>query len=239
MQVFRWSDVDEAKRAAAENAVEVRLHESATDLILLLSLPNVVPFVDANACVFTDGKGNEARLTRDMSLADAIAALQSWQSGPPPNWQQIFRGIEPHLETLERVYLVGSPASTGATKACPGPMDRGHLATHGSDLYADDCEAMLRLVLRPGVEIRHEPAVQFDDIHALESTISELVHKVIPAHGRQRIVVETTGAMKSTSIAGAIATLKGETTFQYVVTNPPFPILLHDLRIDEPPGFEP
>jgi hypothetical protein len=235
LQVYEWQTLTEARKAAGE-AEQILTHPSGTDLIVLLSIPSICPEVKDDSCEFKDSVGVAVRLERGMSVARAIDETGKLQT---LNWQQLLRGIEPHARTVRNIYLTGSPNNSDRVpKAAPGPLSEDARNNHGSQLYAGECAAMLRLLLPEGVKIHHADAVDFKKVDVLDAAVSKLVKKISAGYAsdeRPEIVVETTGALKSTSIAGAIATLKGEARFQYVVTFAPYNVLLHDLRIDEPP----
>jgi hypothetical protein len=247
LRVYRWGVREEAQASAKESGAQAYFSASATDLLVLLSLPNIRPRIDGDFCEFRDARGTVVRWTKGTSVAEAIKQMDDLK--PRANWQQLLRGVEPHVETVKRVYLCGSRPRGQVDVVSPGPLSQEQMDTHGSALYTGDCDQMLRLLLPEAVDIRTVENVdfEFENVEILERQVSRLVEEIA---GRQvsagqcasrggshdlEIVVETTGALKSTSIAGAIATLKGQTKFQYVGTNPPFSVLLHDLRIDEPP----
>lgn len=240
LQVYRWMEEPLPVEATSQELWRAVALPTATDIIALLSVPIILPHVERDVCRFDDGQNPPVDMTSETSLAEAISRLDAIR----PNWQQVLRGLEPHAGSIRRVYLIGSPSSEpgpALKKASPGKLSLAQQQSHGSHLYAEDCAAMLRLLLGPQVSVTICAPADFEDINGLDHTISKLVEEIHDRHAQRNdgqpleVVVETTGALKSTSIAGAIATLRGRTKFQYVVTYPPFPVLLHDLRIDEPP----
>lgn len=240
LQAYEWMSASAAESKAARSGMIAKPLASATHLIVVLSLPNIAPDCSDGKCTFRI-KNEEVDISDCARIADAIERLNAFTNGRS-NWQHLLRGVEPHQASLRHVYLVGSLSSEDVSlEAKIGQLCSGEQNTHGSELYVPACEAMLRCFLPRHVQLHRTKAVDFTDIAGLETHLSSIVHQIfrdaamVPQHARPEVVVETTGAMKSTSIAGAIATLKGMARFQYVSTVSPFPVLMFDIRIDEPP----
>jgi len=239
LRIYRWEDHSEAlKRAEALVPPWVLWPaRSATHMIVLYSTPSIVPAVAEDVVTFHGKTGDPVMLNRGMTIRAAIDAL-----GPPrPNWQHLLRGLEPHVDTLKSVTLIGSKprsSETSLRKASPGVLESPEHGSHGSMLYADECVALLKLFL-PCAKVQiHSVAADFEDVEQLFSLLLEEIRVIHQHNDHADIVIETTGAMKSTSIAGAVATvnpLGAKTMFQYVGTNEPYTVFLHDLRLEGPP----
>lgn len=121
------------------------------------------------------------------------------------NWQQVLRALTPHVDgnILKRVHLIGSSGDTG------------------SALQLEECKKFLGRYLGDGIEITCDPnAVEFEDIDMLikhlKAVIKKLRRENYPA---EDIMIDTTGGMKTTSIAAAMVTLNNpDLHFQYVPT---------------------
>ncbi len=119
------------------------------------------------------------------------------------NWQQLLRAVIPHLGTLERVHLIGSVG------------DRGSIS------QLKDCKKFLGYYLGDGVEISCDPcAVEFEDIDILTEHLKVVIKRLRRENYRvEDIMLDTTGGMKTTSIAAAMVTLNNpDLHFQYVPT---------------------
>ena len=179
-------------------------------LILLVSIPRPVPECHGDAVRVPDGRDGHVPL--DGPLDDDIERFTV--HGVRWNWQQLLRGIKPHLPGLERVWLVGSgPAGTGSFK---------HLTM---------CDTVLRKYLSSDTAVmRHPDAVNFEDFNGLSRCLRQIIRKEQEEGMREEdIVVDITGGQKTTSIAGAGITLSTEVTFQYVQTGAPFEVYAYDV----------
>lgn len=178
-------------------------------LVLLVSIPNPEPACSDGKIQIPDKKGGYVPLegTLDRDIGRLTESDVHW------NWQQLLRGIEPHLPGLKRVCLVGS-----------GPDGSfGHLKT---------CDRILSKYLSHATAVKlHPHAVDFEDFNGLSRHLREIIREEKEA-GRMRdedIVVDITGGQKTTSIAGAGITLSTKVTFQYVQTRAPFKVHAYDV----------
>lgn len=140
------------------------------------------------------------------------------------NWQQILRGIEPHVRRVERVHLLGSPGDDGSFAWLPR------------------CKEMLGLYLRPEVEVRIYPiAVDFESVDDVIQVVRSLVDAETGRNGvsERDVIVDITGGQKTTSAAAAVVTLNSRVTFQYVSAESPTPrVRAYDLVYETPPGLD-
>ncbi len=123
-------------------------------------------------------------------------------------WQQVLRAIRPHARTLRYVCPIGSK--------------------DGSAEQLEMAEALISPYLPLGARVvTVKRGVDFDDVSdvmdALRAAIEDLTTRVDSRLGKrlreEDVVVDVTGGMKPTSIAGALITLSSNVTFQYVHTN--------------------
>lgn len=139
------------------------------------------------------------------------------------NWQQILRGIQPHLPRVERVHLLGSPGDDGSFAWLPR------------------CKEMLALYLRSDVEVRiHPRAVDFESVDDVIQAIRSLVDDETDRSrvSERDVIVDITGGQKTTSAAAAVVTLNSRVTFQYVSAEAPTPrVRAYDLVYETPPGI--
>ncbi|MDB4948551.1 MAG: hypothetical protein JWM27_1200 [Gemmatimonadetes bacterium] len=141
------------------------------------------------------------------SVRSAIAALD----GARWPWQQMLRGIEPHVGHLEHVHLFGSDDSKGKED--------------GTWRNLPKAKEFLTEYL-PGVDIHDDaPAVNFDSILGLKNVMVETIGWLGSQTGRggrrlrpQDVILDVTGGLKPTSIAGAVVTINCGVNFQYVHT---------------------
>lgn len=140
----------------------------------------------------------EVEVTR--RLDDDIAALDgsSW------TWQQILRGLRPHLHSVKWVCLLGSAESQ-------------------PDL--ESAKALLRAYLPDEFRPDHircwETPAPFDHVESMKRYFDESV-EFLRQQGLtdSEIAIDVTGGYKATSVAGAMATVSTGVLFQYVHTNP-------------------
>ena len=131
---------------------------------------------------------------------DELDQLHRWP------WQQLLRAVRPHRESLRYVYLLGSlgkGGSAGQTGAAAA-LIRPYLAPETKLLFAvadfDNMTAMMKCMAGA---IQHL------------TTLRDGEGGLVPEH---EIIIDVTGGLKPTSIAGAAMTLSRNVTFQYVHT---------------------
>lgn len=178
-------------------------------LVILLSSPK--PVLQADERGFVAGGAPLA----SMGLKAATIALAGH------NWQQILRGIGPHAEVVERVYLIGSDKTPRFSASFAEIENAGKL---------------IRPYLPRLCSVGHVGrAVNFEQLDDLLAAIGEAVDALCaPGLTRRQITVDVTGGQKTTSIAGAVFTLNSRITFQYVQTDDPYDVIEFDLEIEAP-----
>lgn len=141
-------------------------------------------------------------LTGDLSQDKGNAELSNrrW------SWQQLLRGVAPHVSQLERVYLVGSSGDKSSFK------DLGMC----KNLLEQYCKE--NTVIEPFGE-----AIDFEDVDAVHGLLERAIQAAKKSGaGEKDIIIDATGGQKTTSIAAAMATLRhSEVEFQYVQTGGP------------------
>ena len=131
------------------------------------------------------------------------------------NWQQLLRGLEPHLETVRHIHLIGS-AGTG-----------------GSHRQLTDCRRLLSCYVDPEKVTFHNdhPAQDFENFRQLADLFDRVIRQdrdTCKVADRD-IAIDITGGLKPVSVAGAMATLNNDVAVQYVQTNPPKQAYLYQL----------
>lgn len=189
-------------------------------LIILLTKPNIIPIPQK-----TDGSfpwilrgGDASVILRGESLEEEVKDQNlnrlRW------NWQQLMRGILPHVSTLQVVYLLGSDG--------PGS---------GSFQYLDYAEELIKQYL-PEVSVkRFGRPVDFEgDFEGLVDCLGQCIQEIQRECGicEKDIVIDITGGQKTASIAGAMVTLNTRVTFQYVSTTDPSKVRAYDVTVESP-----
>ncbi len=147
--------------------------------------------------------GISVELTGDIDKdIDALEPLNC-------NTQQFLRALAPHVATVERIVLVGSPGEKGSARLRPAYAELVHryLPTASIDCQSDE--------------------VDMEDLDAMRILIDDLCEALIQDHGvaEDNIMIDVTGGQKTASIAAAIATLhRPRVRFQYVSTTLPFAV---------------
>ena len=183
-------------------------------LILLLSPPFrkdvIIKDISGGTSFDIDGVRIPTNLTDDVDRLEG----KRW------NWHQMLRGIMPHQNKLKQVYLIGS-------------KDEGDIkGSYNAIKYA----ALLIKYYLPRVEINKcETPIGFEDFDELMQSLNNAINSLRElGYSEKEIIIEVTGGQKTTSIAGAAATLNNQVTFQYVQTNRPYTVLTYDVVVQSP-----
>ena len=187
-----------------------------SSLTFLISPPNgVMTFAENGGfpVTVTQTKSSGDVVSQDLKgdLANDIEALRAlWW-----NWQPVLRAIACH--TPKRVNLVGSAGDGGSFGAL------------------EDCRKLIGLYLSHAYISMFDRPVDFEDIERLMGALDEVVEKEKRAGMEEgEILIDVTGGQKTTSIAGALVTLRSRVKFQYVQTKAPFDPLVYDVVVDVP-----
>ncbi|MEQ8768686.1 MAG: DUF1874 domain-containing protein [Planctomycetota bacterium] len=156
------------------------------------------------------------------------------------NWQQTLRAIRPHVGHVAKVYLIGSPPSESDTETKtldeefePGKQtERSKAEAIGSFAFLKEAKRFLAPYLGEKRIKTHAVPVDFVSVDALLKAINSILNEINSSDHDEAIVIDATGALKTTSIVGAVATLNSDVIFQYVDTRPPFDVYLFDRRMD-------
>lgn len=127
------------------------------------------------------------------------------------NWQQQMRGLMEHLRfeevRLEKIVYVGSQDKDGGED--------------GSFRQIENIHLLLSQYLPAGT-VYEKHCVNFLSFSKLRETLHEILAKACrDGFDDKDIVLDITGGTKTSSIAGADATLEGRVPFQYVDTGSP------------------
>lgn len=162
-------------------------------------------------------KGQPPVEVKGPNLTDDIKTLDEIK----PNWQQLLRGLEPHVQmgALEYVTLYGS-----------------------KDSRLEDCAAWLGGYLPSTTRIRVLDPVNLEDFEAVHTVLAQEVHRLNHEHhiGPEELALDITGGTKILSIAGAVLTLNRAVVCQYVQStgsasekDQPLQAQIYDFRWDK------
>ena len=161
-----------------------------------------------------------------FSLGTDITALDAFKEPRFWAWQQMLRGLEPHLPRLERVWLIGSGGSDGSY----------HDLTR-CRLWLERYGLTGRVQVDDAVNFEGQHGVNFENFQELKQRLDDVIRREKELAGTdadRRIVIDATGGQKTTSIAAAAATLNSDVVFQYVQTNHPKKPVIYDITYDSP-----
>lgn len=175
----------------------------------------------------TDGE-NTIEVPLTGQLQDDIKAITDRFNDPakPFFWrgQQFLRALAPHVgkqrNGLEKLILIGSPEPGGSHKNIEAA---NRLARH----YLPRADIQSNLY-----------AVDFENISMIQNTLDKWIKQLLDdGYHESDIIIDTTGGMKTTSIAGALTTLRwSDVEFQYVQTLGDDPkAISFNVVIDTPP----
>ena len=213
----------------------------ARHMIVPLSVPSHRPdFVDGLACY----KGQDGEtVCLEGSIGPDIEKLSKVR----PNWQQLLRAIQPHVDHLESVWIFGSSAK-GPTLHGPAldeAAPKGERIAFskqeelGSSCFIHEAAKLLRPYLRERVKIHTAASrglpLYFHDVRGLQDAIRAIAAEI--DDDSHHILIDATGGMKTTSIVGALSTMNHEGMFQYVSTSEPYEVFVVDQRIELPPDL--
>ena len=199
-------------------------------LILPLTAPNWVPEVqwktrvvkfpfDAQNALILKGDS----ITDDIESLNQLFTTRKGKKHSGSNWQQILRAVQPHLNTLESIWIFGSNGSADHEPAAPGPLDLEKQKAGGSAGYAKLAAGMIELYLRnTNVSVvKFNKELHFQSYPSVDLAIQTIIRKIkanFPEAKDEEIVIDTTGGLKTSSISAAAATFNQEVAFQYVDT---------------------
>ena len=175
-----------------------------------------------------------ATLNRKDLLGDA--ALIADTQKPQWPWEMVLRGIAPHMQSLRRIYLVGSrdsqdPGGEGTGTFAQSEMLRRFLAPYLAAAGMAATPSGAASVIVPWKEpVDFE---SFEDVHeTLECIRNELTEELAEEAG---LCVDITGGQKPTSAAAGLFTVNKDVVVQYVQTNHPKKAQMYDVRLLEWP----
>ncbi len=153
------------------------------------------------------------------SLEDDIKAVD----GIKWNWQQLLRGLLPHIKSLEIAYLIGSKDTCD---------DSGKLIKKGSHNDINNAHLIISKYFPEIREIKMlEKQIDFEDFDELIKYINKsIIYIKNTGIDEKDIIIDVTGGMKTTSIAGAVVTMNKKVKFQYVQTFVPFKTIAYDVK---------
>lgn len=132
------------------------------------------------------------------------------------SWQQLARGILPHLPALECVILIPSSNNTGNEANAQASISTAETAVR---VFEDLIQRSQALPAGHSVSIKTAPAADFEDFGAVMEQLEWAIQQNKQSYKLSDMVIDVTGGQKTTSIAGALTTLdKRELDLQYVPT---------------------
>ncbi len=190
---------------------------------------------------------SELRSLPLLSRVDQVIENANCGTAPPWPWQQILRGLRPHLEygaegspQLQRIFLIGSTGEKGSFQALP------RLRRFLKDVLGKSIDVRIAAA---GIEdtshftdekahaLMNEPefAIDFEDFSALVPFFEKTLNRIASRYGTpfDQIMIDATGGLKTTSIAAAAITLKSRVRFQYVRTAGNGEVLQFDIGLRE------
>lgn len=146
-------------------------------------------------------------------LKEDISALDPFRW----NWQQLLRAVAPHVESVERIHLVGSGGE-------------------GSFQELGICEAILRQYL-PRAKFTRTEVKDFEDFAGFIESVGRIMEAEVKGGLKETdVIVDVTGGQKTASIAAAMVTLDKRVRFQYVQTTSPYEVYTYDVVHQSPPS---
>lgn len=150
---------------------------------------------------------------------------------PPWPWEMPLRAIREHRGTLRQVVLLCSPDSivqAASFRDCVWHYPPLQDLKIGVWAERDRCLAILDADKEL---LGRDQGVDFNDVNALSSTMTDLLHQLIAVDGvpASQIMVDFTGGKKPVSFVAAAATLRGEIVAQYMDTIHPHDPFVYDL----------
>jgi hypothetical protein len=181
-------------------------------LITIISTRNFDFVTSASGERITRGTIVQHKVSKTTHTLTAELDKDTVSSGCEWNWQQVLRAVKPHVGTLERIYLIGSDGNKG------------------SATQLDECTSLLRMYVSEICKIDSDPqGIDFEDLDAVEKRIMTIL-KGLRKEGRAdtEIMLDSTGGLKTASIAVALVTLQNpRLQFQYVRMGNDKPLLFN------------
>ncbi len=204
---------------------------------LILTLSNVRPAKHIGQDCRPTGEyvrwSDPPNLEADLeALVEAKTAKEDEERRIPPwPWEMPLRAIREHQRTLRQVVLVCSPDSIVQAASfldCVRRYPAFQDLKIGVWAERDRCLAILDAGKEP---LGREQGVDFNDINALSSTMTDLLHQLIAVDevSASQIMIDFTGGKKPVSFVAAAATLRGEILAQYIDTIHPHDPFVYDL----------
>ena len=167
-------------------------------LIIPVSKPNLLPTLNSNGKWTLQGQINNIEISPiefTGNIGEDITLLNSL-GGPTWNWQQLLRGLEPHVidkhHAIQDIRLLGT---------------------------AIDYVKIVKKFLSQYVEassLKVEGEVSFENFNQLMAAFRSIIQRLQGEVREAKIAVDVTGGFKIASIAGAILTLNRACVVQYV-----------------------
>jgi hypothetical protein len=187
-------------------------------LIILLTKSNM-PLPEKLVFPYSFSKGNIKVQIKGQNIDEDIAELEKLKVDDEFNywnWQQLLRGIEPHVQ-IKKIFIVGSPKKYKDSGSFALKERARDLLSAYTKLPDDDIEF-------------YDKAVDFENYEEVKTAINEIIKKLKTKKWKAKdIVVDITGGQKTASVAAASITFRDLVTFQYVQTSSPYAVVAYDV----------
>ncbi|MEQ1826567.1 MAG: hypothetical protein ABL921_11505 [Pirellula sp.] len=230
-------------RLLKQRAIERNARSTIKHLILPLTAPNFhVSIATDGSLICSDGEHEGVLSGKD--IREDIKTLGVIK--PYCNWQQILRAIEPHLSTLESVWVLGSNGKYDNEPIPNRELDSHEQSEGGSNVFAGHAAKMIKPYLKDGAKIfccqlntrDRAHGLRFQDYFDVEQSILKIIEKIKTRDAiseEDAIMIDTTGAQKLISIVGAAITFRRQALFQYVDTAEPYSVHTYDVSFETKP----
>ncbi len=196
--------------------------EPIKHLVIPLTAPNWVPDCREGKAGFpTKDKNDKPLYLECKDITADIALLNELPFNC--NWQQLLRAIQPHLGSLESIWLFGSNGEMDQQTRVPGPVPYRESVAGGSAGYVRLATSFIAPYLRDETQIfvfenQGAEKLRFQDYANVDQTIRLILREINSrfAVREAQIAIDATGGLKTVSIVGAAATFNREACFQYV-----------------------
>lgn len=158
--------------------------------------------------VYKNEKKDELRIPLTQNIDDDIQAMTTESKKVDLDfqisWQQTLRTLQPHLDTLEQIYLIYSKQSDEQL-----------------DAYKSLLQRYLKRPDRRITLITHDKYVSFEELRDINDALQQGLDKLRNGSRKKlkdrEIILDITAGQKTTSVAGAFFTLHHpDLDFQYV-----------------------
>lgn len=208
-----WKLRDRLIPPRVEQLSEVRSRRVLIAFLSPVGGHDVERLEQSNGAVHFAFKANNRNASEEKTTIETLRQLAEHDANLGP-WQQLARGILPHLKDLQRVMLLPSSNASGGL---PSSMECAEKAVEVfTNLISNQIGAGRNITVETVL-----PAADFENFHEVMDQLERAIRRCASQFALSDMVIDVTGGQKTTSIAGALTTLdKRELDLQYVPTGP-------------------